>query len=89
MKRNKRFELIRQESEFSNEEFYRQYIIPETLDMVRRESSEKEKEEAKYDSYDLNDIYDMNDDLDELDEDLDSLLKKDSILPCLTRASKR
>ena len=43
----KKFELIRQGSSFKNEEFYKQYIEPEALEIMRRESSEKEHEEFK------------------------------------------
>lgn len=80
-----KFELIRQESTFSNDDFYKQYIEPDTLGIVRRESSEKEMEEAKYESIDLNDIYDYNDDFDEFSDDLDSLLLNEDIIPNLTK----
>jgi hypothetical protein len=42
-----KFELIRQGSSFKNEEFYKQYIEPEALEIMRRESSEREHEEFK------------------------------------------
>lgn len=42
-----KFELIRQGSSFKNEDFYRQYIQPEALSIVKRESSEREGEEFK------------------------------------------
>ena len=77
-----KFELIRQGSSFKNEEFYKQYIEPEALEIMRRESSEKEHEEFKWVDLDYEDL----DDTDEFDDDdLDSLLLSTPSLPTLKR----
>jgi len=77
----KKFELIRQGSSFKNEEFYNQYLHPEALEILKRESSEREGEEFKW--LDLD--YDDMDDMDEFDDDLDSLLLSTPSIPTLTR----
>ena len=75
----KKFELIRQTSSFQNEDFYKQYIQPEALDIVmRRESSGEgawKLEDIEYDDYEK---------IDEFDDDLDSLLSTPNI-PTLSR----
>jgi hypothetical protein len=78
----KKFELIRQGSSFRNEDFYKQYVEPETLDIImRRESSGGEYTEFKLDDLD----YDEMDDVDEFDDDLDSLLLSTPSIPTLKR----
>lgn len=76
-----KFELIRQGSSFKNEEFYNQYIQPEALEILKRESSEREGEEFKWVDLD----YDDMDSLDEFDDDLDSLLLSTPSIPTLAR----
>jgi hypothetical protein len=83
MRINKKFELIRQESSFNNEEFYKKYIEPETIDITRHLSTEKDPpEETKYD---FDEIYDMDDDLDGSLDDLDALLLSSDSIPMLKK----
>jgi len=78
-----KFELIRQGSSFKNEEFYNQYLQPEGLEILKRESSEREGEEFKWVEMD----YDDMDSIDEFDDDLDSLLLSTPSIPTLARGS--
>lgn len=77
----KKFELIRQGSSFKNEEFYKQYVEPEALDILRRESSDREYEHLKFEDLDYEDM----DDMEEFDDDLDSLLLSTPSIPTLKR----
>lgn len=76
----KKFELIRQESSFNNEEFYKKYIEPETLDMLRHQSVENEQTKNAF-----VDMYEIDDEFDEFDE-LDKYLLTDNDDLTLTRA---
>ena len=76
----KKFELIRQESSFNNEDFYRKYIEPETLDMLRHQSAENEPAQV-----DFEDMYQIDDDFDEFDE-LDNYLLTEEADLTLTRS---
>ena len=81
--RNK-FELIKQNSTFVDESFYDQYIKPDTVEIMRRESSEGGKEGIGLEWMNL----ELDDDsyADEFDDDdLDSLLLSDPLIPTLRR----
>ena len=81
--RNK-FELIKQNSTFVDESFYDQYIKPDAVEIMRRESSEEGKEGIGLEWMNL----ELDDDsyADEFDDDdLDSLLLSDPSIPTLRR----
>jgi hypothetical protein len=77
-----KFELVRQASSFDNDKFYRQYVEPDVLEIMRKQSSDKENEEYKWAEFDLDDeSY-----IDEFDDDdLDSLLLSTPSIPMLRR----
>lgn len=79
----KQFELIRQGSSMKNEDFYHRYIEPETMDVMRRESSDGTGAKAEFKLDDLD--YEEIESLDEFDDDLDSLLLSTPSIPTLTR----
>ena len=81
--RNK-FELIKQNSTFVDKSFYDQYIKPDAVEIMRRESSEEGKEGIGLEWMNL----ELDDDsyADEFDDDdLDSLLLSDPSIPTLRR----
>jgi hypothetical protein len=77
-----KFQLVRQASSFDNEKFYKQYVEPDALEMMRKHSSVKENEEYKCVEFDLDDES-YNDEFD--DDDLDSLLLSSISIPIFRR----
>lgn len=77
-----KFELVRQASSFDNDKFYRQYVEPDVLEIMRKQSSDKENEEYKWPEFDIDDES-YNDEFD--DDDLDSLLLSTPSIPMLRR----
>jgi hypothetical protein len=77
-----KFQLIRQASSFDNDLFYKQYVKPDALEMMRKHSSVKENEEYKCVEFDLDDES-YNDEFD--DDDLDSLLLSSISIPIFRR----
>eukprot|EP00343_Euplotes_focardii_P012068 CAMPEP_0205834342 /NCGR_PEP_ID=MMETSP0206-20130828/50684_1 /ASSEMBLY_ACC=CAM_ASM_000279 /TAXON_ID=36767 /ORGANISM="Euplotes focardii, Strain TN1" /LENGTH=176 /DNA_ID=CAMNT_0053141299 /DNA_START=1659 /DNA_END=2189 /DNA_ORIENTATION=- len=80
----KKFELIKQHSTFTNEAFYEQYIKPESIEIMRRDSSNDGKEAQGLECM----KFELDDDgyADEFDDDdLDSLLLSNVSIPTLQR----